>query len=63
MEQLTKYNIHINKSCLHSWGLGIDYWREFSFEPVLQPIASVFQISLVFFNITFTKWHELDIFN
>lgn len=48
--------IHGNRYYLNNFALGFDFYqlREYKSE-ILQ--ASVFQLSLLFFNVTFTKWH------
>ena len=49
--------IHANRYYLNNFALGIDFYqlREYKTD-VLE--ASVLQLSLLFFNITITKWHK-----
>ena len=56
-KDLGSLTIHANRYYLNNFALGIDFYqlRE-QVSDVLQ--ASVFQLSLLFFNVTFTKWHN-----
>lgn len=47
--------ITINRSHLYNWSLGIDYYQ-ITDTHANAKLASVFMVSLLFFNITFTKW-------
>ena len=55
-KDLGSLTIHANRYYLNNFAFGFDFYqlREHKSE-ILQ--ASVFQLSLLFFNVTFTKWH------
>jgi hypothetical protein len=40
---------------LHNWSIGLDYYEETAYVPT-QLVARIFQINLLFFNITITRW-------
>lgn len=47
--------VHINRYSLHNFGLGFDYYHE-EYWQMPKGIARVFQLSLIFFNVTITFW-------
>jgi hypothetical protein len=49
--------IYINAHHLHNWSIGLDYYQEFAYIPT-EVMARVFQINLLFFNITITRWEN-----
>lgn len=50
-------SVHINRYYLSNWAIGLDYYQlNDVMTERLQ--ASVLQVSLLFFNITFTRWHR-----
>lgn len=52
------WTVYINRHHLNNWSIGIDYYEESEFLPSksINLMAKVFQINLLFFNITITKW-------
>lgn len=49
--------VHINRYYLSNFALGIDFYQlHESKSKVLE--ASVFQLNLLFFNVTITRWHR-----
>ena len=52
-KDIKKVTIHTNRSHLYNWALGIDYYTIYEDNMAM---ASVLQLSFIFFNITFTKW-------
>jgi hypothetical protein len=51
------WSIYINAHHLHNWSIGLDYYQEFAYIPT-EIMARVFQINLLFFNITITRWEN-----
>ena len=49
--------MYINRHYMSNWSVGLDFYKIYS-SPVGEHQASVFQIGLLFFNITFTRWQE-----
>lgn len=52
------WSVYINRHHFHNWSIGIDYYEESEFLPSksMNLLAKIFQINLLFFNITITKW-------
>ena len=49
--------LHLNRYYLSNWSIGLDYYQLHDYESRALE-ASVLQVSLLFFNITFTRWHK-----
>ena len=55
LKDIGKFTIHFNSYHLSNFSLGFDfYYLVDADEP--RKIASIFQLSLLFFNVTLTKW-------
>lgn len=52
-----RHTVHINRYYLSNWSLGVDYYQLHD-QQSLALEASVLQVSLLFFNITLTRWHR-----
>ena len=52
-----RHTVHINRHYLSNWSLGVDYYQLHD-QQSLALEASVLQVSLLFFNITLTRWHR-----
>ena len=52
-----KVTLHVNRYTLTNFGLGFDYYHE-EYWQMPQEVAKVFQLSLIFFNVTITFWKE-----
>jgi hypothetical protein len=52
-----RYSLHINRHYTSNWSIGIDYYKVFAM-PEARHQATVFQIGLLFGNITFTRWQD-----
>ena len=51
------WSIYINRYHLNNWSIGIDYYQEWEpFSSGSAVVANVCQISLLFFNVTITRW-------
>ena len=56
-KDIGRYSIHINRHYLSNFALGIDYYQlRNSKTRILE--ASVLQLSLLFFNVTITRWQD-----
>ena len=55
------YSIYFNLHSLSNWAIGLDYYHEYAYMPQ-EIIARVFQVNLLFFNITFTRWSRGEVF-
>jgi hypothetical protein len=55
------WSIYINAHHLHNWSIGLDYYHEYAYIPN-EIIARIFQINLLFFNITITRWSRGEVF-
>ena len=53
--------ININAHHLHNWSIGLDYYEESAYIPN-EIIARIFQINLLFFNMTITRWTRGQVF-
>ena len=51
------FTVHINRSYLSNFALGFDFYQLWEHKMHIKE-ASVFQLNLLFFNVTFTKWHR-----
>ena len=60
-EDWRMWSVYINGHHLNNWAIGIDYYHEHNFTPQYL-LARVFQINLLFFNITITRWHRAEVF-
>ena len=49
------WTLYINANHLHNWGIGFNHYREYDFAPFTM-LAKVYQLDLLFFNITLTHW-------
>ncbi len=55
IKDIGSFTIHFNRYYLNNFSLGFDfYYLIDELEP--RKIASIFQLSLLFFNVTITKW-------
>ena len=56
-KDIGRYSIHVNRHYLTNFALGIDYYQLIDSKTrVLE--ASILQLNFLFFNITFTRWHQ-----
>lgn len=53
----SSWTVYFNVNRLYNWGIGVNYYREYNNLP-LELLARVFQIDLLFFNITITRWEN-----
>jgi hypothetical protein len=53
----TSWTIYFNISHLTNWGIGVNYYHEYNYVPT-ELLARIFQIDLLFFNITITRWES-----
>jgi hypothetical protein len=56
-KDVADWTVYLNVNRLYNWGIGINYYREYNTIP-LELLARVFQIDLLFFNITITRWEK-----
>ncbi len=49
--------IHVNRYYLNNFAVGVDFYQLKEWKTDILE-ASVFQLSFLFFNVTFTKWHR-----
>jgi hypothetical protein len=49
--------IHVNRYYLNNFAVGIDFYQLKEWKTDILE-ASVLQLSFLFFNVTFTKWHR-----
>jgi hypothetical protein len=54
------WTVHINRYHWNNWSIGIDFYYETEYIPSKSTnlVAKICQISLLFFNITITKWED-----
>ena len=52
-----RYSIYLNRFYLSNWSIGIDYYQIHEYDTFIHQ-ASVFQVSLLFFNVTITRWQD-----
>lgn len=50
-----KFTVHINRAHLNNFALGFDFYALYEHFTGRKD-ATVFMVSFLFFNITFTKW-------
>jgi hypothetical protein len=55
------WSVYINAHHFSNWAVGLDYYHEYSYMPQ-EIIARVFQVNLLLFNITFTRWSRGEVF-
>ena len=56
-KDLGNWSIYINKSNLSNWAVGIDRYQEWDgTSPNYVIVANVYQINLLLFNVTITRW-------
>lgn len=51
------WSVYLNAHHLNNWAIGVDYYEETAYVPT-EIIARVFQVNLLFFNITITRWSD-----
>ncbi len=51
------WTVYLNLHNTRNWAIGLDYYHEYSYVPT-ELLARVFQINLLFFNITITRWEN-----
>ena len=53
----THWTVYLNRHHTNNWAIGLDYYHVHDQLSAIDPImARVFQINLLFFNITITRW-------
>jgi hypothetical protein len=56
LKDIGKFTIHFNSYHLSNFSLGFDFYYLIDGTDEPRKIASIFQLSLLFFNVTLTKW-------
>jgi hypothetical protein len=55
------WTLYFNLHTLSNWAIGLDYYHEYTYLPQ-ELVARIFQINLLFFNITITRWSKGALF-
>jgi hypothetical protein len=53
----SSWTIYLNANRSYNWGIGVNYYHEYNYVPT-ELLARIFQIDLLFFNITITRWES-----
>ena len=57
----SSWTIYLNANHLYNWGIGVNYYHEYNYVPT-ELLARIFQIDLLLFNITITRWSRGEVF-